>query len=93
MSKEQAISSRERVRYDSDGLTDRDGTEYRCRGCGKWSHIDDWTCCGFSEEDDDCGPEFDKVYCGDDAIVCPKCGLSQPTPGVIALQTEIDFDQ
>jgi hypothetical protein len=87
------INQRERIRYDTEGIEQRDGTEYRCQHCGKWTHIDDWMCLGFTDEDiEDLCPESDPVYCGEDAICCPHCEVSQQTPGAIAVQTEMEFE-
>lgn len=88
------ISPRERIRSDADwSKGETDGTEYKCKGCGNWSHIDRWQCLGFTDEDiPDLWPEFEPVYCGDDAIICPRCELSQPSPGGVPLQAAFDFD-
>ena len=79
-----SISRRERVRTNDERL--QDGTEYRCGDCGAWSHIDDWSCLGYDDDDGD-------EYTGTDAIRCPHCGTSQRTPGTIAIQTELLFEE
>lgn len=86
------ISMRERIRYGSTADDESDGTEYRCRFCQAWSHIDEWTCFGFSEDYDDLEPDFDSVYCGNVAILCPRCNQSQQTPGLIPVQLRFGFD-
>ncbi len=83
----ESVNERKRLNHSRD-------IEYKCSGCGEWSEIDRWQCLGFTDEDvPDVDSDCEPVYCGDDAIACPRCGLSQQSPGAFAVQSVIDFGE